>query len=104
MEYKLQKSTNKFTIIFTGVETNELVVTYNLTGWGISPLLKDDKVFMKEVNKLVSNALKSGQLSDSANDYKQDPETELFVNIVINAYKTMVDHEATVKVIELVTV
>ena len=103
MEYKLQKSTNKFTIIFTGVETNELVVTYNLTKWGISPLLKDDKAFMEEVNKLVPNALKSGQLSDSANNWKQDPETEIFVNIVIKAYKTTVDPDATVEVIECTT-
>ena len=104
MEYKLQKSTNKFKIIFTGVKTNELEVMYNLGGGRtISPQLKDSDgdAFIDEVDRLVLNAEESGQLSRSANDYEQDPETELFVNIVIRAYKTMVDPEATFEVISL---
>ena len=101
IEYKLQKPTNKFAIVFTGAKTNKLAVMYNLTGWSISPKLEDDKVFMDEVDKLVNDAEERGQLSRSANDYRQEPETELFVNIVIRAYKTTVDHGATVEVTEM---
>jgi hypothetical protein len=104
MEYKLQKSTNKFAIVFTGAETNKFEVMYSLSsGQSISPKLEDDKVFMDEVDKLVNDALDDGQLSDpeSPRSSTQDSETELFVNIVIKAYKTTVDPEAMVEVTEM---
>ena len=103
MEYKLQKSTNHFSIKFIGAQTNELELMYDLSGRRVSPRIKhvNADAFIKEFDESIEEALRRGDLTNSADDYKQDRETELAVNLLIRAYKTIIDPSATFEVTEI---